>query len=157
MPQQNGLVERRNQAVVEMARCLLKSMVVPAMFWGDAVKTAVYLLNRSPTRSVDGQTLYEAWHKKKPAVHHLRTFGCTAHVKRIGPGIDKLADRSTPMIFIGYAEGAKVYRVFDPATNKVHVTRDVVFEERRKWDWTPAPGAAATPTDEHFVVVYSDE
>ena len=44
-PQQNGVVERRNQIVIEMARCLLNSMVVPTMFWGDAVKTAVYLLN----------------------------------------------------------------------------------------------------------------
>ena len=60
MPQQNGVVERRNQTVVEMARCLLKSMAVPAMFWGDAVKTAVYLLNRSPTRSINGKTPYEA-------------------------------------------------------------------------------------------------
>lgn len=140
-----------------MAWCLLKSMDVPATFWGDVVKTAVYLLNRSPTRSVDEQTPYEAWHKKKPAVHHLCTFRCVAHVKRVGPGIDKLADRSTPMIFLGYAEGAKAYRVFDPATNKMHVTRDVVFEERRKWNWMPVPGAEARPSDEHLVVVYGDE
>ena len=49
-PQQNGVVERRNQTVVEIARCLLKAMAVPATFWGEAVKTAVYLLNRAPTR-----------------------------------------------------------------------------------------------------------
>jgi transposase InsO family protein len=50
-PQQNGVVERRNQTVVGMARSLLKSMGVPASFWGEAVTTAVYLLNRSPTKS----------------------------------------------------------------------------------------------------------
>ena len=53
-PQQNGVVERRNQTVVEMARCLLKSMAVLSYFWAEAVKTAVYLLNRAPTRSLDG-------------------------------------------------------------------------------------------------------
>ncbi|XP_066357865.1 uncharacterized protein [Miscanthus floridulus] len=50
-PQQNGVVERQNQSVVEMARCLLKAMKVPAKFWGEAVKTAVYLLNRAPTKT----------------------------------------------------------------------------------------------------------
>ena len=118
-PQQNGVVERRNQTVVEMVRCLLKSMGVPSYFWAEAVKTAVYLLNRAPTRSLEGVTPYEAWHGRKPSVQHLRTFGCTAHVKRTGPGITKLSDRSTPMIFVGYEEGSKAYRAYDPATKKV--------------------------------------
>ena len=51
-PQQNGVVERRNQTVIEMARCLLMSMAVPSYFWAKAVKTAVYLLNRVPTDGV---------------------------------------------------------------------------------------------------------
>jgi transposase InsO family protein len=59
-PQQNSVVERRNQNVVEMARCLLKAMAVPGPFWGEAVKTAVYLLNRAPSRSLNGVTPYEA-------------------------------------------------------------------------------------------------
>ena len=49
-----------------MARCLLKSMGVPAIFWGEAVRTTVYLLNRAPTRSLDGRTPYVAWHNQKP-------------------------------------------------------------------------------------------
>jgi hypothetical protein len=109
-------------------------MAVPATFWGEAVKTAVYLLNRSPRRRVDDMMVYEAWHGKKPYVHHLRTFGCVAHVKRLGPGIDKLADRSTLMIFIGYEEGSKAYRVYDLATKKVQITCDIKFQEKRKWD-----------------------
>lgn len=52
-PQQNGVVERRNQTVMEMARCLLKSMRVLGRFWGEAVKALVYLLNRSPTKSLN--------------------------------------------------------------------------------------------------------
>ena len=69
-PQQNGVVERRNQSVVEMARCLMKSMQVPAQYWGEAVKVAVYLLNRSPTKSLNGKTPFEAWFGKKPGVQH---------------------------------------------------------------------------------------
>ena len=91
-PQQNGVVECRNQTVVEMACCLLKSMAVPSYFWTEAVKTAVYLLNRAPTRSLDGVMPYEAWHGHKPSVLHLRVFGCVAHVKKLGPEVTKLSD-----------------------------------------------------------------
>ena len=118
-----------------MVRCLLKSKAVPAEFWGEAVRTAVYILNRTPTRGLEGRTPYEAWYKKKPKVNHLRTFGCVAHVKRLGPGVSKLSDRSTPMVFVGYEPRTKGYRVYDPVAKKLHVTRDVVFEENRAWDW----------------------
>jgi hypothetical protein len=76
-------VERRNQIVVEMARCLLKAMVVPTIFWGKAIRTAVYLLNRSPTKALDSRTPFEVWHGKKPKVSHLKVFGCVAHVKQL--------------------------------------------------------------------------
>ena len=115
-----------------MARCLLKSMGVPTIFWGEAVRTAVYLLNRAATRSLVGRTLYAAWHNWNAKAHHLRVFGCVAHVKRLGPGIDKLAARSTPMVFVGYEDGAKAYRVYDLATKQLRVTLDVVFEEHRR-------------------------
>ncbi|WVZ49529.1 hypothetical protein U9M48_000877 [Paspalum notatum var. saurae] len=94
-PQQNGVVERQNRTVVEMARCLLKSKGVPAEFWGEAVKTAVYILNR----------------------------------------VDKLADKSMPMVFLGYEAGTKGYRVYEPVAKKLQVCRGVVFEEHRSWNW----------------------
>lgn len=133
-PQQNGVVERRNQTVVEMARCMLKSKGVPSKYWGEAVTTAVYLLNRSPTKSVQDKTPYEAWHGKKPQVDHLRTFGCLVHVKKIGPGVGKLSDRSSKMVLLGYEAGTKGYRLVDPVTEKLHISRDVVFEEEGAWN-----------------------
>jgi hypothetical protein len=132
--------------VVEMARCLLKSKGVPGEFWGEAVTTAVYLLNRAPTRSLQGRTPYEAWHDRKPKVHHLRTFGCVAHVKKIGPGVSKLTDRSVPMVFIGYETRTKGYRLYDPVAKKLHISRDVIFEESRAWKWNQeAPPNADIP------------
>lgn len=104
-PQQNGVVERRNQTVIEMARSMMKSMDMPPMFWAEAVKAAVHILNRSPTRSLKGMTPYEAWRKKKPKVDYLRTFGCLAHFKLIGPGITKLSDRAGRGVFVGYEHG----------------------------------------------------
>jgi transposase InsO family protein len=108
-PQQNSIVERRNQTVVGMVRSMMKAKNLPGFFWGEAVTTAVYVLNRTFTRSVDGRTPYEACHGKKPAVEHLRVFGCIAHVKSALPFLRKLDDRSTPMIFIGYEPGSKAY------------------------------------------------
>jgi hypothetical protein len=127
-PQQNGVVERRNQTVVGMARALLKQRRMPAVFWGEAVVTAIYILNRSPTKALNGRTSYEAWHGHKPAVSHLRVFGCLAFGKELGH-ISKLDERSTPGLFIGYAEGSKTYRILDLKTQRVHTTRDVVFDE----------------------------
>jgi hypothetical protein len=158
-PQQNSVVERRNQTVVEMARCMLKSMYVLAKFWGEAVRAATYVLNRAPTRSLQGLTPYEAWNKRKPSVEHLRTFGCVGHMKRTGPGITKLSDRSTMVVFMGYEEGSKAYHVYDPAAKKLHVTRDIVFEEQQPRTWTASSStttAAVSPSSSSiFTVVYT--
>jgi hypothetical protein len=153
-PQQNGVVERRNQTVVKMARCMMKSKGVPSRFWGEAVTTAVYLLNRSPTKSVQGRTPYEAWFGKKPSVQHLKTFGCIAHVKKIGPGVNKLSDRSTKMVLLGYESGTKGYRLFDPITEKLCISRDVVFEESERWDWESAEKNQQTETTIPFTTQF---
>jgi transposase InsO family protein len=120
-PQQNGVVERRNQTVVGMARALLNQRGMPAVFWGEAVVTAVYILNRSSTKALNGRTSYEAWHGRKSAVSLLRVFGCLTFGKELGH-IGKLDDRSTPGVFIGYAEDSKAYHILDPGTQRVRTT-----------------------------------
>ena len=108
------------------------------MYWGEAVVTTVYILNRSPTKALDGMTPYEAWHGRKPAVSHLRVFGCLAFAKELGH-IGKLDDRSTPGVSIGYAEGSKAYRILDLETQRVRMACDVVFDEGRVTRrWTTA-------------------
>jgi hypothetical protein len=99
------------------------------------VLTAAFILNCSFTRSVDGMTPHEAWYGRKPDVRFLRIFGCVGHVKVAGPHLRKLDDRSTPMVFIGYEIGSKAYRMYDPATKRLHVSRDVVFDEEARWNW----------------------
>ena len=103
--------------------------------------TAVYVLNRAHTRSVDGKTPYEAWHGKKPAVDHLRVFGCVAHVKSARPCLRKLDDRSTPMVFIGYEPGSKAYRVYDHAASslpQLHCAASSNTMSRDTWTWRAA-------------------
>jgi transposase InsO family protein len=151
-PQQNGVVECRNQTVIGTARCLLKSKSLPGWLWGEAVATTVYLLNISPTKALQGMTPFEGWYGKKPAVHHLCTFGCVVHVKITAPNLKKLDDRSKPMVFISYELGSKTYRAYDPVAKRVHVTRDVVFDEQAQWDWSRCAEQEAEAGDDIFRV-----
>jgi hypothetical protein len=152
-PQQNGVVERRNQTVVGMAWALLKQRGMPIVFWAEAMVTVVYILNRSPTKALEGRTPYEAWHGRMPAVSHLRVFGCLAFAKELGH-VSKLDNRSTPGVFISYAEGSKAYRILNPKTQRVCTARDVVFNEGRGWAWDKAMDDGSTPTHGDFTIEY---
>ena len=59
-PQQNGVSERKNRTIMDMARCLLFEKKTPKKFWAEAVNTAVFLLNRLPTKSIKNKTPFEA-------------------------------------------------------------------------------------------------
>ena len=98
------------------ARSILRARGVPGHFWGVAVRTAVYLLNRAPTAALDGKTPYQAWYGKKPPVHFLKVFGCVAYIKRLRPHLTKLDDRGQKVVFIGYQSRSKAYRFYDPTT-----------------------------------------
>lgn len=135
-PQQNGVVERKNRTIRNMARTMLKSQCMPKEFWAEAVACAVYLSNRSPTRSLEKITPQEAWSGWKPSVKHLKVFGSIGYVHVPEQERTKLDDRSKKMVFIGYAENCKGYKCFDPVTKKVVVSRDVEFEEEASWDWS---------------------
>jgi len=78
-PQQNGVAERKNRSIVEMAKCMLKAKGLPKIFWAEAVHTAAYLLNRSPTSALQHRTPFEAWHGWKPKVTYFKIFGCIAY------------------------------------------------------------------------------
>jgi hypothetical protein len=117
------------------------------------VVTTAYILNRSPTKALNDRTPYEAWHGRKLAVSHIRVFGCLAFGKELGH-IGKLDDRSTPGVFIGYAEGLKAYRILDPGTQRVSMMRDVVFDEGRGWTWDKAVDDGSTLMYDNFTVEY---
>ena len=119
-----------------MARSLLKDMQLPSFLWGEAVRHSVYLLNRLPTRALSEQTPYEAWTGVKPSLGYIRVFGCTAYMKVPNVHLKKLDDRSKPVINLGREPGTKAYRLFDPETKQVHVSRDVVFDEKKIWPWS---------------------
>ena len=71
-PEQNGVAERLNRTLAETVRAMLIDSKLPQKFWAEALLTAVYLKNQSPTKALEGMTPYEAWTKEKPHVEHLR-------------------------------------------------------------------------------------
>ena len=71
IPEQNGVVERLNRTLVEIVRSMLIDSKLPQKFWAEALSTATYLRNRSPTKVIEGITPHEAWSKQKPQVQHL--------------------------------------------------------------------------------------
>ncbi|KAM1432499.1 hypothetical protein ACFX13_014859 [Malus domestica] len=73
-PQQNGVAERRNMTIVEMAKCMMLEKGILFEFWAEAVNTAAYILNRCPTKALHKKTPFEAYSGKKPGVKHLRVF-----------------------------------------------------------------------------------
>ena len=61
-PQQNGVAERKNRSLMEMARCMVKSQQLPNGFWLKVIMCATYVLSKCPTKALQSITLYEAWH-----------------------------------------------------------------------------------------------
>ncbi|KAL1225767.1 Retrovirus-related Pol polyprotein from transposon TNT 1-94 [Cardamine amara subsp. amara] len=135
-PQQNGVVERRNRTLMEMTRSMLKAMRIPNYLWGEAVRHSTYLINRVPTKALKSQTPYESFTSKKPNIEHLRIFGCVAYAKINGPHLKKLDERSKSVVNLGTEPGSKAYKLYDPTTRKVIVSRDVIFDEKKGWDWS---------------------
>ena len=127
-PQQNGVAERMNRTLLEKVRCMLVSSGLPNLFWGEAVMTAAYLVNRSPSTAIELKTPEYMWTGKNPDYSNLRVFGCAAYAHQVE---GKLEPRSVKCIFLGYPQGTKGYRLWVRDTNgyKVIVSRDVVFYE----------------------------
>ncbi|WZY94082.1 hypothetical protein YC2023_066411 [Brassica napus] len=153
-PQQNGVAERKNRHLMEVARSIMFHMNVPKRFWSDAVQTACYLINRVPTRVLKKLSPFEVLNKTKPHIDHLRVFGCLCYVMIPGERRNKLEAKSTKAMFIGYSITQKGYKCYDPITRRVMVSREVKFVEskgyyeEKKWedleDLSRAPSEKAT-------------
>ncbi|GAU47720.1 hypothetical protein TSUD_285070 [Trifolium subterraneum] len=133
-PQQNGSAEMRNRTIMNMVRCMLKGKHLPKELWGEAIATATYILNLCPTKRLNGITPEECWSKNKPSVKHLRVFGSIAYKHVPDQSRRKLDDKAITMILVGY-HSTGGYKLYDPVNKNVVVSRDVVFDEMKEWDW----------------------
>lgn len=117
-PEQNGTAERKNRYLMEMARCMLFDTNLPNKYWGEAaVCTANYLQNRLYTTT--GMTPFERWYKKRPSLQYIHIFGSKAYAYIPKELRRKLDEKAKELVFVGYAEDAKGYRLLDTRTDKV--------------------------------------
>nr|GEW78929.1 zinc finger, CCHC-type [Tanacetum cinerariifolium] len=116
-------------------RCMMKATNMPQNFWAEAVRHAIYILNSVLTKALKDITPCEAIKPKKPNLKNLRVFGCIAYAKAPSQHLTKLDDISSRMVYLGNEQGSKAYRLFDPTTQRICVSRDVKFKENETWDW----------------------
>jgi hypothetical protein len=114
---------------MDKARSMLSGAGITQEFWAEAVDTAKYLVNRSPSSTLVDSTPHEVWFGKKPSLSHLKVFGCDAFVHVPKEKRNKLDKKVVKCIFIGYKDGMKGYKLWDPASRKTMYSRDVVFKE----------------------------
>jgi transposase InsO family protein len=128
-PDQNGVPERRNRTLLDMVRSMLSSSNLPKSLWAEAFKTAVYILNRVPTKVVL-KTPFELWKGWKPSLRHMRVWGCPSEVRIYNPQEKKLDPRTISGYFIGYAERSKGYRFYCPShSTRIVESRNAKFLE----------------------------
>ena len=114
----------------EMARSLLFHAKLPVVFWGEAIKTAIYLMNHRLCVNDKSKTVIEVWSGTKPYISHLKVFGCDAYVHVHQHNRTKMEPKSIKGIFIGYdAIKENGYRVYDVSNKKIIISRDVDFNE----------------------------
>ena len=100
-------------------------------FWAEAVHTAVHILNRCPTKALKEKTRVETWSEIKPSVSHFKIFGCICYAHVPAEKRTKLDEKSQKCVFLGYSDVTKVYRLLHVKTNKLVISRDVIFDEKR--------------------------
>jgi hypothetical protein len=128
VPQQNGVMERKNRTLVEMARTILDEHRTPRRFWADAISTAYYISNRIFLRSILHLTPFELRFGHKSSVSHFRPFGCKCFVLKRG-NLDKFESCSFDGILLGYTPHGRSYQVYNFETNTVVESCDVTFDE----------------------------
>ena len=137
-PQQNGISERKNRHLLEVARSLLFTANVPKRFWGDAILTACFLINRQPSKVLNFNTPLSCLRQSYPKSRsfselELRVFGCKAFVHNFSPSKSKLDPRSLECVFLGYSSTQKGYCCYCPSTKKYYVSHDVSFFENQSF------------------------
>ena len=163
-PQQNGVAERANRTLAERITAMLEESGLSKRYWAECLAAFVHVLNCCPT-SVTDVTPYESWNKKKPDISHLRVWGCVAYVHIQRDKRSSLGSHMEKCIFLGYPEGYKGWKFYNPVTKKVIISERADFDERYNYDGTlikqqdplPPPPSVNEPTYRELIPVPSVE
>ncbi|UYV67744.1 hypothetical protein LAZ67_5001856 [Cordylochernes scorpioides] len=99
-------------------------------FWAEACNTATNILNRSATKQTPGTTPYELFFGTKPNVANYKIFGCNAYMYIPKENRKKWDNKSIKLMFLGYENTSKNFRLWDWKTRKIRISKDVTFDEK---------------------------
>ena len=117
------------------------------MLW---VPLKIHVLNRSPSSALKDIIPYEAWFGRKPSVEHFRVFGCQAYVHVQKKKHTSLEPKSRRCIFLGYPPDYKGWKVYDPLTRKITISRDIIFDDHTM------PGTKTSAADTIYIPLSSN-
>ncbi|RVW20958.1 Retrovirus-related Pol polyprotein from transposon TNT 1-94 [Vitis vinifera] len=127
-PSMNGVAERRNRTLKDMVRSMISHSTLLEKLWGEALKTAAYILNRVPTKAA-AKTPYELCTGRKPSLKHFHIWGCPAEARPYKPHEKKLDSKTVSSYFIGYAERSRGFKFYDLAIRSIFETGTATFFE----------------------------
>nr|GEY56161.1 ribonuclease H-like domain-containing protein [Tanacetum cinerariifolium] len=130
-PQQNGIAERKNRTLIEAARTMLADLLLPILFWAEAVNTASYVQNRVLVTTPHNKTLYELLHGRTPSIGFMRPFGCHVTILNTLDTLGKFEGKVDEGFSVGYSVNSKAFRVFNNGTRIIQETLHVNFLENK--------------------------
>ncbi|GJQ94325.1 retrovirus-related pol polyprotein from transposon TNT 1-94 [Tanacetum coccineum] len=129
MPQQNGVVERRNRTLIEAACTKVIFSRLPEFLWAKAISTACFTQNRSIIHTRYNKTPYELLHGRKPNVEYFHVFGSLCYSTNDREDLGKMKPKADIGIFIGYSKTSRGFRIYNRQTKKIMETIHVKFDE----------------------------
>ncbi|GKA78548.1 retrovirus-related pol polyprotein from transposon TNT 1-94 [Tanacetum coccineum] len=113
-PQQNGIAERKNRTLIEAARTMLADLLLPILFWAEAVNTACYVLNRVLVTKPQNKTPYELLIGKPPSISFMRPFGCPLTILNTLDPLGKFNGKSDEGYLLGYSTSSSLEKDKEP-------------------------------------------
>nr|GEU65803.1 retrovirus-related Pol polyprotein from transposon TNT 1-94 [Tanacetum cinerariifolium] len=127
IPEQNGVVERRNRTIIKAARTMLNSAKLHKQFWREAVNTACYTQNRSVIVKSHGKTSYDVFGGRSPDISYFYVFGYLVHIHNHRDHLGKFDKKADDGFFLGYSPVAKAFRVFNIRRQEIKENIHVTF------------------------------
>ena len=128
-PQENGVAKHINRTIIEMAQTLLLEGNLPLMYWCFIVIYVVYIINQSPTCTLESKTPMEAYTRNRPLVAHLHIFRCKAYIYIPQEKHQKLDKKTLECVYLGYSEHKKAFILLHQLSEHLIKYRDVYFNE----------------------------
>jgi hypothetical protein len=128
-PQQNGVVERQNRTVQEMARSMMNEKNIGQTYWVEEIHIAVHIINKAHLIPQSGKTPYELWYGRPASIKHFKVFGSKCFIKNNDQNLGKYDDRADEDIFLGYATNSKGYRCYNKRLHKMVDYIDIKVDE----------------------------